>query len=406
MGEWVYYAAAMRIGDVATRVKLAEDIHSSTSLNTMIQRALDRRSADISDYLTTQSRDRFFNSIVVGVYGGDPEWLDLRVEDNPILSPSDIPSSVSDSLGVLRLTGSERLFALDGQHRVVGIREAIHADKHLADEQIVALFVSHQRTPMGLRRTRRLFTTLNRYAKPVNKKDLIALDEDDTVAIVTRRLVDEHPLFIDKISVTHTKSMPTSAVNQFTSIVALYDALDIYLADIHSMKGREWKRFKRFRKPDDDIDSDYKNASRLFDRIAGAFEEVAEMRSDKGAGEIAGKYRNRAGGHLLFRPIGLSMLVRVLKALRAQGLGEIEAIRAIADVPMRLDSPPWAGLLWDVANHRMIVRSENQTAAARLMFHGAGGDLRTMNSSVKKLGDELAGLMNQPKRVEVRRYGR
>lgn len=33
-------------------------------------------------------------------------------------------------------------------------------------------------------RTHRLFTTLNKSAKPVAKADIIALDEDDTMAII------------------------------------------------------------------------------------------------------------------------------------------------------------------------------------------------------------------------------
>lgn len=46
-----------------------------------------------------------------------------------------------------------------------------------------------------MQRSRRLFSTLNRYAKPVSMRDIIALDEDDVVAIASRDLIDTHPLF-------------------------------------------------------------------------------------------------------------------------------------------------------------------------------------------------------------------
>ena len=49
-----------------------------------------------------------------------------------------------------------------------------------------------------MERTRRLFTTLNRYAKPVKKSEIIALDEDDIIAIITRELVEKYPLFREK----------------------------------------------------------------------------------------------------------------------------------------------------------------------------------------------------------------
>ena len=52
-----------------------------------------------------------------------------------------------------------------------------------------------------MEKTRRIFSTLNRYAKPVTTGDIIALDEDDTVAIVTRNLLESFPLFIkDRIA--------------------------------------------------------------------------------------------------------------------------------------------------------------------------------------------------------------
>ena len=71
----------------------------------------------------------------------------------------------------------------------------------------------------GYERTRRLFSTLNRYAKPVGKKDIIALDEDDSVAIVTRLLVEDHPLFVGKISLGQSKNIAKSDQESLTSIV-------------------------------------------------------------------------------------------------------------------------------------------------------------------------------------------
>jgi len=40
---------------------------------------------------------------------------------------------------------------------------------------------------------RRIVTTLNKYARPVSQAGLIALNDDDAFAIVTRRLIDEVP---------------------------------------------------------------------------------------------------------------------------------------------------------------------------------------------------------------------
>ena len=45
------------------------------------------------------------------------------------------------------------------------------------------------------KRYRRLFGNLNRYAKPTDNVTNIIMDEDDAFAIVTRRLITEHPFF-------------------------------------------------------------------------------------------------------------------------------------------------------------------------------------------------------------------
>lgn len=404
MGSWIYYCAAMRLGDVAARVSLATAIHPSHALNELIQRAVTSRAHDIGEYLVRQSKERFFSSIVVGVYDGEPDWLDIQVQENPILDPEDMPESIRDTLGILRLSGGERLFALDGQHRVVGIQDAIALNPAIADEQMTALFVAHSMSPAGMERSRRLFTTLNRYAKPVGKKDVIALDEDDAVAIITRRLVDGHPLFRNKISLRATKSMPSSNENEFTSIVALYDALDIYLRHQFASLHKNWNKFKRFRPPETVLRDGEKAATKLFDGIAMVFPAVRAMAAAPQINGVAGKFRSRAGGHLLFRPIGLTILVRVLVALRDDGLTERQSIERIASVPMDIAVEPWSGLLWDPSNRRMIVRSENQNLAVKILYYGAGGDLRKMDSSATKLGRELAGLMNRDESVHVRRY--
>ena len=97
--------------------------------------------------------------------------------------------------GVLRLDGTQTLFAIDGQHRVEGIKQALEDNSELGREEVSVIFVAHRNDSDGMERTRRLFTTLNRYAKPVSKSEIVALDEDDIVAITTRELVEKHPLF-------------------------------------------------------------------------------------------------------------------------------------------------------------------------------------------------------------------
>jgi DNA sulfur modification protein DndB len=199
LGEWIYYVTYLRFCDVRDWVKPTKEIHTSKKLSEWIQRTLDNKHTQgITQYLLTQS-EHFFNAIVIGVYGGHPSWASLKIsvqEDVEFEQLSDDQETeLESSVGLLKLSGYENLFAIDGQHRVAGIKEALKENTKLDHEEICAIFVGHENTQPGMERTRRLFTTLNKTAKKVAMADIVALDEDDGFAVVTRRLIDEFDVF-------------------------------------------------------------------------------------------------------------------------------------------------------------------------------------------------------------------
>jgi DNA sulfur modification protein DndB len=395
MGDWIYYSAFLKLRDVADRINTAQEVHPSTELNMLLQRALDnKRTEKIATYLVEQ-RQRFFNTLVVGVYGGDPQFYELKVGDNKLKSVQDIPHDVEGSLGFLELSGKEKLFALDGQHRVVAIRKAVKQDADLGTDEITTIFVGHHETPAGRLRTRRLFSTLNRYAKPVNKKEIIALDEDDIIAILTRRLLNDYALFTSgKVSATGTNSIPKGDNTSFTTIVTIYDCLDSFL----SLGNSNWTEFKRFRRSDEEIEAHFDKSVKLWDRLRDAFPEIDEVATSKADKSVPGKHRSATtGGHLLFRPIGLVMTVRAIRFLVDKGATLKQAVDRIAAVPMQLNEPPWDELLWDTENERILYTGENQKVAYRLLIYGAGGQLSQLKKAVtlEQLKEEWAGIVNR-----------
>ena len=197
MGDRVYYVTFLQMEEIAKRIELAEDIHSSSTLKELIQRQITDRANPIAEYLLNQSQ-RFFNSLIVGVYGASPNWCELAIETNRLFDAEALPLYLEGALGILQLDGKETLFAIDGQHRVEGIKKALEKNEDLKTDEVSVIFVAHQTEKDGMERTRRLFTTLNRYAKPVKKSEIIALDEDDIIAIITRDLVEKHSLFYEK----------------------------------------------------------------------------------------------------------------------------------------------------------------------------------------------------------------
>lgn len=297
MGDWVYYTALLSLREVVLRVELAEEIHESKSLNELIQRSLTSNSQRIARYLLTQPQ-RMMSALVIGVYGGSPRWYELNVRKNIHMEPEGL-RQVEMKLGVLQLRGTERLFAIDGQHRVVGIRQAVRERASLGTEEVSVIFVAHGRSESGRQRTRRLFTTLNRYAKPVSTTEKIALDEDDVVAIVTRRLLDEHRVLFEKVSTARTVNIASRNRRSFTSLPALYQALDVILRD---RALREWSDFKRLRPPDRELNSYFQRGSQFFDLLQVNFPPINRLADSRPDEEIAAEYRGSGGGHLLLRP--------------------------------------------------------------------------------------------------------
>lgn len=389
MGDWIYYVTFLRMDQIADQIHIAQEIHSSNVLKDMIQRQITNRAGQISDYLLKQPQ-RFFNSLIVGVYGGSPDWYELKIGTNRRFDAPAFPSELEGVLGILRLDGTQTFFAIDGQHRVEGIKQAVKKNDNLKKEEVSVIFVAHQDDPDGMERTRRLFTTLNRYAKPVSKSEIVALDEDDIVAITTRELVEKYPLFHEKISLSKTKAIAVKDNRSFTTIITLYDVLEILFRTV-----RGWKEFKRHRPEDDTIAKFYAKSAQFWDTLVEHFPALEDILTSQPDNNVAERYRNREGGHLLFRPVGLLIIANVVRQAKDSGMSEREAIKRISAVSMELRNEPWVGLLWDKTNQRMISGTIPQKVAKQLLFYTIGGNLDDMKTNAEAVRREYAGLLNR-----------
>jgi len=386
MGDWTYYISSMRMKDIANRISYAEEIHKNKELNELLQRQVSNRKKYIVKYLETQEQ-RFFNSIIVGVYKGKPEWYELAIGKNNDFDPEDLPEYIKGVIGFLKLSGEEKLFAIDGQHRVAAIRDVVKKDKRFLDEEISTIFVSAQMDEEGKKRTRRLFSTLNRYAKPVKRSYIIALSEDDAIAIVVRKLIEEHEFFINGKIYRETKNLGKNDYESFTSLEALYDAMDVYLKN---KKPSEWERFKGIYPGESEVDEYYIEASSFWDALLKFFSCLIELRDDSDPTKIVKKYRGDHGGHILFRPIGLIIVITAIRLAKDSGLKLNQVLRRIVSIPMDLNKEPWTKLLWDKSRKRIFpyIGKERQDVAAKLILYMINGDLKKLNLSKKTLRDE------------------
>ena len=359
IGDWVYYPCLMKFRDIAERINLAEEIYESKTLNELVQRELrENRGQEIRAYLIQQEQ-RFFNSLIVAVYEGDPNWYGItNLRPNDKLDIRKVPDEVVESIGFLDLSGGERLFVLDEQHRLVGIKEAVKENPELGDDELTVIFIAHNTDSAGKEKSRRLFTTLNRNSKPVLRGKIIALDEDDTMAIIARRLVVENPMFMEKRILNNaTNNIPLSNSTCLTTIGNLYDLLGILFTKIYVVsKNKRLAKIKeeltQTRLSDEILGQHYKNACDYFTRLAYSFAPLTEFCTASDYSAVVKKYRNPEGGSILFRPIGLTIITEIVSTL-VKKYPLDRCFELVSKLPTDLTAEPYNGVIWHLTRKRM-----------------------------------------------------
>lgn len=217
MGDWVYYPILMSAREIEYRIMRSKDIRENKNLDDYLQREITPNVKRIQEYIKNQE-SRFFNSIIVGVFDDTPQWYPLNLNSVDILD-EERREYLEDSMGILELTGSEKLFAIDGQHRVEAIKRHLLEDENFND-QFSIILVQHVDSIAGKKRTRRLFSDINKKAQKVSAGELAIIDEEDIENIVARQIYSS----FDKIPETSILLSKTTAVNDpeyFTSLLTL-----------------------------------------------------------------------------------------------------------------------------------------------------------------------------------------
>lgn len=362
MGTWITYSCMMRLSDAADLIGFAQELHRISKLSDKIQRELNEdRAKEISEYLMN-NEDRFFNSLVVAIYEGDPNWHEVESirPNTEEASCLEIPEYAENCLGFLSITRDEKLFALDGQHRLAGIKSAVERDERVGNDLISVIIVAHSNTSDGKVRSRRLFTTLNKKAKLVSKDAIIALDEDDISACVTRALIesDEYPWFSENN--VSFNSGPVRDGTSITSIVNIYDNIQKIVAYKLGVKISELERF-RFRGNEHVLQF----VSVFFEYT---FKHCLELRKVLGRKALVSDYRGGDdGGHLLFRPVGWDLYTDVI--IRGLETNEDEMNAVIKEVlakDLYLGGSVLINKIWSPKQKRILkLSAKNQKLITR-----------------------------------------
>ena len=349
MGSWIYYVGAMTMGQIASKQISAsvDEIYKATCLENLLQRNLTNNYESIKEYLLKE-KDRFFNAIILAIFDGDPQWLEVEFKGE---------ERDFGNVGFLELTGAEKIFPVDGQHRVKGIKEAVKNNESLMFESVPVIFIAHDNSHDGKKKTRKLFSTLNRRAKPVGQEENIALDEDDICAIITRDLIQNIPLFQgNNLTIKGGKPVSSSNTEAFTSIITLYQCVESIVKWQLKKEGitaSKYKEYILYRKDDETIEK-YRNiVFGIFDAFIRRTSSIQEYLNDN-SNQRAVRFRNNNGGNLIFRPVALTEYFNAAIELIISGCNYDEAFEKLNGLPQDITERPWKGFLWD--GSRMRVR--------------------------------------------------
>lgn len=420
MGSTTYYQANLRARELAAVAKTAAELPAwrDWSIFERFQRdlAYGRVKREIVPYLV-QTRDRFFGSLIVLVYEPKVFEFDSVESFRPEVGAS--YKGAAERLGFLTIEGGE-LVVLDGQHRLVALREVVTADRELtgpyrdaiAEDELCVLFIRHE----SFEKTRRIFNKVNRYAKPTSKSDNIITSEDDGVAVVTRWLVEKTPPLGTRgpqppLSFTGSDGEPLvewrssqldAGARKLTTLNHLYQTVEVIL---HANGIMDFDERHRVNRPEDaELLAAYELAAGWWRSAIANIQPFQEALARPS--RIPEMRRFQHESSLLMRPVSQVALFRGIAGAVRKGLNLDTAFRRASRIGWRAASAVWEDT-FIYANGRMNARAEGVSLGGDLISYLIAAELHSKDE-VEALRDRLATAkgawhFDLPKPVSTRR---
>lgn len=398
IGNTEYYETTMRVRDLVQAVRRPSELDdwANFSIEERMQRELDdkRVREQIVPYLT-RNEDRFFGSIIVLVYNGDV--LFETIADLKISVPGAYKAN-AHRIGFVTIDGGS-LIVLDGQHRLAALKSVYEPKqdgvvygpyvKEIPDDEVCVIFLKHE-NPV---KTRRIFNTVNRYAKQTSRGDNIITSEDDGYAIVTRRLLrDDEPLGNRIVNgkpfeVVNWKSNTlTTRSKQLTTISAVYESAHLILGNGF---------YQPQTRPDDTkLDEGAERVGAVWKAMLDGLQPYQDALANPET--IPAMRDEHAASALLFKPAAQIALLRgLLNATIGDRMTLAEAVSRANAIDWRMQAPLWIGVLMK-ASGAIDAGSEARNRAGGLISW-----LIAANVMTKEEHDAIRRTYNQAFGIDV-----
>lgn len=257
--------------------------------------------------------------------------------------------------------------------------------------------VSHFDSEEGKIRTRRLFTNINRNAKATTGAENIVLDEDDGAAILTRRLLTEHP-FLSQEGVVKVftrvgdegelklaaGNIPQGDKKALTTIANLYDIVRTLSFDLDPSM-----RQPQARPSDEVLEASYGVISkRLDDLLTAAGNVKTPLSSGASAKDLRVIKGKESEGAPFMRPVIQKAVARVVAEISSRGvLPWDDIMKRLASLTWRIGEGPWLSV-FNPTTGKMISSKDNAELLRDLLYvHLAAPSKQSITRARKQYKD-------------------
>ncbi len=233
MGGENHFILKMKSWDLVGLCRLPRKIKEwdeNLSVEERYQRDINynRVKKQIAPYLANDD-SRFFGAIIVAAMNFGEEVSFEPLSDVTTKGLPGLYRAAASGMGFLTFSGGEVLVPLDGQHRLKAIefavtgRDEIGRDipniinpcMELAQEDVTVVLVAYEP-----QKARKIFTRVNRYAKPTTAGQNIVTDDDDIAAVLSREITNN---LIGGRLAKYTSNTLRPRDPEFTTLAIIYN---------------------------------------------------------------------------------------------------------------------------------------------------------------------------------------
>ena len=384
LGSTDYFIIAMKAKELVDKASIPSEMEGwdNLTLEEKEQRDINynRVKKEIAYYLATD-KDRFFGAIILTAKHLDSSNFE-PISDIATKGLPKLYQTQAKVMGFLTFTGGEVLIPLDGQHRLKAIKYAIlgcddnnnkianipHPCSELANEDVTVILV-----PYDSKKSRKIFTRVNRYAKPTSTGQNLITDDEDFIAVSARKIanmintIDSHSPSVDLIK-TESNALGDKE-DYFTTLATIAECNRAILSTFFPEPIT-----RPFVVEDDEKRSEFMDKiGEVWKHLLENIDAFMDMLSDKTPDGDATR-RDVRQKYLLGKPVPQVCLFKAYARLvYSNEFIPKEASDRLNKIDWKKTALVWDRLLFN--GTRIITSNTNANIAAEIIYYMAGGRL-------------------------------